>query len=29
MLTIKNNEKKKIVLHWQFNWLKILPLDKG
>jgi len=25
----QNYEKKNIVLHWQFNWLKILPLDKG
>ena len=25
----QNYEKKYIVLHWQFNWLKILPLDKG
>lgn len=25
----QNDEKKNIVLHWQFNWLKILPLSKG
>ena len=25
----QNYEKKNIVLHWQFNWLKILPLNKG
>ena len=25
----QNDEKKNIVLHWQFNWLKILPLGKG
>jgi len=25
----QNYEKKNIVLHWQFNWLKILPLSKG
>ena len=25
----QNDEKKNIVLHWQFNWLKILPLNKG
>ena len=24
----QNYEKKNIVLHWQFNWLKILPLNK-
>jgi len=24
----QNDEKKNIVLHWQFNWLKILPLNK-
>ena len=25
----QNYEKKNIVLHWQFNWLKILPLNKN
>jgi len=25
----QEDEKKNLVLHWQFNWVKILPLDKG
>ena len=25
----QKDEKKNLVLHWQFNWVKILPLDKG
>jgi len=25
----QEDEKKNLVLHWQFNWVKVLPLDKG
>ena len=25
----QEDEKKNLVLHWQFNWVKILPLNKG